>query len=155
MKCCDVATETPSAIVNTEAEADPETEEYCQECRFAHPESQAKKLAYASVCEACTEGSNYQPEKAPEGQQESEQEKMQMASDLERQLRRQIIGLTEEIRARVKTVTTAPLEIEDVRTAHAAARKLLALMDRIMDIKESEREEIEGQMSLSDWEKES
>lgn len=153
--CCGVKTESPEAIVNTVAETDLVTAEHCQGCRFLHPEGQAKRIAYASVCEECSEGSNYQPEKAMEGQQESEQEEMQMASDLERQLRRQIIGLTEEIRARVKTVTTAPLEIEDVRTAHAAARKLLALMDRIMDIKESEREEIEGQMSLSDWEKES
>lgn len=153
--CCDVATESPEAIVNTAAEDSSEVAEHCEGCRFLHPEGQAKRIAYASVCEECTEGSNYQLEKAPEGQQESEQEEMQTASDLERQLRRQIIGLTEEIRARVKTVTIAPLEIEDVRTAHAAARKLLALMDRLMDIKESEQEEIEGQMSLTDWENES
>ena len=153
--CCDVATESLEAIVNTAAEDSSEVAEDCEGCRFLHPEGQAKRIAYASVCEECTEGSNYQLEKAPEGQQESEQEEMQMASDLERQLRRQIIGLTEEIRARVKTVTIAPLEIEDVRTAHAAARKLLALMDRLMDIKESEQEEIEGQMSLTDWENES
>ena len=153
--CCDVATESPEAIVNTAAEDSSEVAEHCEGCRFLQPEGQAKRIAYASVCEECTEGSNYQLEKAPEGQQESEQEEMQTASDLERQLRRQIIGLTEEIRARVKTVTIAPLEIEDVRTAHAAARKLLALMDRIMDIKESEQEEIEGQMSLTDWENES
>ena len=78
-----------------------------------------------------------------------------MASELERQIRRQIIGLTEEIRARVKTVTIAPIETGDVRTAHAAARKLLALMDRLMDNKESEQEELEGQMTIADWENES
>lgn len=153
--CCGVKTESPEAVVNTAAEADLETAEHCQGCRFLHPESQAKKIAYASVCEECRAGSNFQPERVTEGQQETEQEEMQMASDLERQIRRQIIGLTEEIRARVKTVTIAPLEIEDVRTAHAAARKLLALMDRLMDIKESEQEEIEGQISLTDWENES
>ena len=107
------------------------------------------------MCEECTDGSNYQSEKAPEGQQETEQEEMQMATDLERQLRRQILGLTEEIRALVRTVTPAPIEIGAARVAHAAARKLLALMDRLMDIKESEQEEIEGQMTLTDWENES
>lgn len=152
---CDVETENLSAIVNTKAEADPAAAEQCQECRFAHPESQAKRIAYASVCEECTDGSNYQSEKAPEGQQETEQEEMQMATDLERQLRRQILGLTEEIRALVRTVTPAPIEIGATRAAHAAARKLLALMDRLMDIKESEQEEIEGQMTLTDWENES
>ena len=153
--CCDVATESQGDTVNTEAEVDSAVAEHCQECRFAHPESQAKKLAYASVCEECIEGSNYQPEKVPEGQQESKQEEEPMASELERQIRRQIIGLTEEIRARVKTVTIAPIETGDVRTAHAAARKLLALMDRLMDIKESEQEELEGQMTIADWENES
>ena len=153
--CCDVATESQGDTVNTEAEVDSAVAEHCQECRFAHPKSQAKKLAYASVCEECTEGSNYQPEKASEGEQESEQEEMQMASDLERQIRRQIMGLTEEIRALVRTVTPAPIEIGDARSVHAAARKLLALADRIMDIKESEQEELEGQMSIEDWENES
>ncbi len=152
---CDVETENLSAIVNTKAEADPAAAEQCQECRFAHPESQAKRIAYSSVCEECTDGSNYQSEKALEGQQETEQEEMQMATDLERQLRRQILGLTEEIRALVRTVTPAPIEIGAARVAHAAARKLLALMDRLMDIKESEQEEIEGQMTLTDWENES
>ena len=141
--------------VTTKAEADPAAAEQCQECRFAHPESQAKRIAYSSVCEECTDGSNYQSEKAPEGQQETEQEEMQMATDLERQLRRQILGLTEEIRALVRTVTPAPIEIGAARVAHAAARKLLALMDRLMDIKESEQEEIEGQMTRTDWENES
>ena len=55
----------------------------------------------------------------------------------------------------MKTVTIAPIETGDVRTAHAAARKLLALMDRLMDIKESEQEELEGQMTIADWENES
>ena len=148
-------TDQAGDTVTTEAEADSAPAEHCQGCRFLHPESQAKRIAYASVCEECSEGSNYQPEKAPEEQQETEQEEMQMASDLERQIRRQIIGLTEEIRARVKTVTITPIETGDVRTAHAAARKLLALLDRLMDIKESEQEEIEGQMTLTDWENES
>lgn len=148
--CCDVATETPSAIVNTEAEADPETEEYCQDCRFAHPESQAKRIAYASVCEECTEGSNYQPGKAPE-----EQEEETLASELERQLREQVIDLTEELRSRVRlTVNPRPLEMVEARSAHAAARKIMALVDRIMDIKESEQEKLEGQMSIEDWENE-
>ena len=150
--CCDVATETPSAIVNTEAEADPETEEYCQDCRFAHPESQAKRIAYASVCEECTEGSNYQPGKAPEEEQEEEA----LASELERQLREQVIDLTEELRSRVRlTVNPRPLEMVEARSVHAAARKIMALVDRIMDIKESEQEELEGQMSIEDWENES
>ena len=151
--------ENPGTIVNTEAEADPDTDleipENCHGCRFAKPESQARKLAYASVCEECTDGSNYQPEKEAEGKQEPEQEETQMASDLERQLRRQIIGLTEEIRAQVRTVTPAPIEIGAARAVHAAARKLLSLADRIMDIKESEQEELEGQMSIEDWENDS
>ena len=149
--CCDVATETPSAIVNTEAEADPETEEHCQDCRFAHPESQAKRIAYASVCEECTEGSNYQPGKALEEHQEEEA----LVSELERQLREQVIDLTEELRGRVRlTVNPRPLEMVEARSAHAAARKIMALVDRIMDIKESEQEELEGQLSIEDWENE-
>ena len=152
--CCNIATKITGDTVTTEAEVDSAVEEHCQECRFAHPESQAKKIAYASVCEECTEGSNYQPEKAPEGQQESEQEEEPMASELERQIRRQILGLTEEIRALVRTVTPAPMEIGAARTIHGAARKLLSLADRIMDIKESEQEELEGQMSIEDWENE-
>lgn len=157
--CPDTTAENPGAIVNTEAEADPDTDleipENCHGCRFAKPESQARKLAYASVCEECTDGSNYQPEKEAEGKQEPEQEETQIASDLERQLRRQIIGLAEEIRAQVRTVTPAPIEIEAARAVHAAARKLLSLADRIMDIKESEQDELEGQMSIEDWENDS
>lgn len=153
--CPDAVSQSPGAIVNTKAEAAQENAEHCQGCRFAHPESQAKKLAYVSVCEECTEGSNYQPEKAPEGQQESEREEEPMASELERQIRRQILGLTEEIRALVRTVSPAPMEIGVARTVHGAARKLLSLADRIMDIKESEQEELEGQMSIEDWENES
>ena len=157
--CPDTTAENPGAIVNTEAEADSDTDleipENCNGCRFAKPDSQARKLAYASVCEECTDGSNYQPEKEAEGKQESEQEETQIASDLERQLRRQIISLTEEIRAQVRTVTPAPIEIGAARAVHAAARKLLALADRIMDIKESEQDELEGQMSIEDLENES
>ena len=153
--CCDVATESQGDTVTTEAEADSATAEHCQGCRFLHPEGQAKRIAYASVCEECIEGSNYQSEKALEGQQESEQEEEPIASELERQIRRQILGLTEEIRALVRTVSPAPMEIGDARTVHAASRKLLSLADRIMDIKESEQGELEGQMSLADWENES
>ena len=131
-------------------------EEHAGDPEGAGEEPEGQQDDGRQEAEAATEGeTDTAGDGEPEGEQESEQEETQIASDLERQLRRQIISLTEEIRAQVRTVTPAPIEIGAARAVHAAARKLLALADRIMDIKESEQDELEGQMSIEDLENES
>lgn len=109
--CCDVATESPEAIVNTKAEADPET-----------------------------------PEKAA-GQQDIPQ-----VSESEKRYREQILHMAVEIQACIRKAEDEPLTMQDVRSAHSAARKMLTALDRLYDVKEHETGEIEGQMSLKDME---
>ena len=89
--CCDVATESPEAIVNTKAEADPET-----------------------------------PEKAA-GQQDIPQ-----VSESEKRYREQILNMAVEIQACIRKAEDEPLTMQDVRSAHSAARKMLTALDRLL-----------------------
>lgn len=105
--CCDVATETPSATVNTKAEA---------------------------VSDA-------------PGQQDIPQ-----VSESEKRYREQILHMAAEIQACIRKAEDEPLTMQDVRSAHSAARKMLTALDRLYDVKEHEIGEIEGQMTLEDME---
>ncbi len=105
--CCDVATESPSAIVNTKAETDPD---------------------------------------------DSGQQDITQVSDAEKRYREQILHMTAEIQACIRKAGEEPLTMQDVRSAHSAARKMLTALDRLYDVKEHEIGEIEGQMSLKDME---
>ena len=57
-----------------------------------------------------------------------------------------------EIQACIRKAEDEPLTMQDVRSAHSAARKMLTALDRLYDVKEHETGEIEGQMSLKDME---
>lgn len=105
--CCDVATETPSAIVNTEAEDD-------------------------------TDG--------------TEQQDILQVSESEKKYREQILYMATEIQVCIRKAGDDPLTMQDVRSAHSAARKMLTALDRLYDVKEHEIGEIEGQMTLKDME---
>ncbi len=105
--CCDVATETPSAIVNTEAEDD-------------------------------TDG--------------TEQQDILQVSESEKKYREQILYMAAEIQVCIRKAGDEPLTMQDVRSAHSAARKMLTALDRLYDVKEHETGEIEGQMTLEDME---
>lgn len=84
--------------------------------------------------------------KETEGQQEPEQQ----VSESERKYREQVLSIAQEIQARIHSAGERPLLMEDVRSAHAAARKLTVALDRLYDIKEHEQGELEGQMTIED-----
>ena len=60
--------------------------------------------------------------------------------------------MTAEIQACIRRAGYETLTMQDVRSAHSAARKMLTALDRLYDVKEHEMGEIEGQMSLEDME---
>ena len=71
-------------------------------------------------------------------------------SESERKYREQVLSIAQEIQARIHSAGERPLLMEDVRSAHAAARKLTVALDRLYDIKEHEQGELEGQMTIED-----
>ena len=82
-------------------------------------------------------------------QEEKQQEKM---SEYERRLREEAEHSLFLIRRKLEITSDMPLTMSEAREAHAAGRNLLAILDRIYNIKEKEQNEIEGQMSLEDME---
>lgn len=106
--CCDVATESQGAVVNTEAELE-----------VADAEDQVQQ---------------------------------DTMSDYERELRKEAENFLFLLRNKLELASDTPLTMSEAREAHAAGRNLLAILDRIYNIKEKEQDEIEGQMSLEDME---
>lgn len=82
-------------------------------------------------------------------QEEKQQEKM---SEYERRLREEAEHSLFLIRRKLEITSDMPLTMSEAREAHAAGRNLLAILDRIYNIKEKEQDEIEGQMTLEDME---
>ena len=73
-------------------------------------------------------------------------------SESEKKYREQIMDMAAEVQACIHQAGEEPMTMQEVRRAHAAARKMLTALDRLYDIKEHEIGEIEGQMSLEDME---
>lgn len=73
-------------------------------------------------------------------------------SESEKKYREQIMDMAAEVQACIHKAGEEPMTMQEVRRAHAAARKMLTALDRLYDIKEHEIGEIEGQMSLEDME---
>lgn len=82
-------------------------------------------------------------------QEEKQREKM---SEYERRLREEAEHSLFLIRRKLELTSDMPITMSEAREAHAAGRNLLAILDRIYNIKEKEQDEIEGQMSLEDME---
>lgn len=72
-------------------------------------------------------------------------------SDYERELRKEAENFLFLLRNKLELASDTPLTMSEAREAHAAGRNLLAILDRIYNIKEKEQDEIEGQMSLEDY----
>lgn len=73
-------------------------------------------------------------------------------SESEKKYREQIMDMAAEVQACIHQAGEEPMTMQEVRRAHAAARKMLTALDRLYDITEHEIGEIEGQMSLEDME---
>lgn len=113
----------------------------------------AGREASESCCDVATESSgdivNTKAEADPDKQ--GQQDVWQM-SESEKKYREQIMDMAAEVQACIHQAGEEPMTMQEVRRAHAAARKMLTALDRLYDIKEHEIGEIEGQMSLEDME---
>lgn len=113
----------------------------------------AGREASESCCDAATESPgdivNTKAEADPDKQ--GQQDIWQM-SESEKKYREQIMDMAAEVQACVHQAGEEPMTMQEVRRAHAAARKMLTALDRLYDVKEHEIGEIEGQMSLEDME---
>ena len=111
----------------------------------------AGREASESCCDAATESPgdivNTKAEADPDKQ--GQQDIWQMLES-EKKYREQIMDMAAEVQACVHKAGEEPMTMQEVRRAHAAARKMLTALDRLYDVKEHEIGEIEGQMSLED-----
>lgn len=89
---------------------------------------------------------------AVEDQVQQEEKQREKMSEYERSLREEAEHSLFLIRRKLELTSDMPLTMSEAREAHAAGRNLLAILDRIYNIKEKEQDEIEGQMSLEDME---
>ena len=87
-----------------------------------------------------------------EAEEPARQQEILQISESEKKYREQILNMTAEIQACIRRAGDETLTMQDVRSAHSAARKMLTALDRLYDVKEHEMGEIEGQMSLEDME---
>lgn len=113
----------------------------------------AGREASKSCCDVATESPgdivNTKAEADPDKQ--GQQDIWQM-SESEKKYREQIMDMAAEVQACIHKAGEEPMTMQEVRRAHAAARKMLTALDRLYDVKEHEIGEIEGQMSLEDME---
>lgn len=113
----------------------------------------ARREASESCCDVETESwgdiVNTKAEADPDKQ--GQQDIWQM-SESEKKYREQIMDMAAEVQACIHQAGEEPMTMQEVRRAHAAARKMLTALDRLYDVKEHEIGEIEGQMSLEDME---
>lgn len=89
---------------------------------------------------------------AVEDQVQQEEKQREKMSEYERRLREEAEHSLFLIRRKLELTSDMPITMSEAREAHAAGRNLLAILDRIYNIKEKEQDEIEGQMSLEDME---
>lgn len=113
---------------------------------------EAKALPTEETLENCPDAAAENAGDIVNTEAEEQQEPEQQVSESERKYREQALSMTQEIQACIRSAGERPLLMEDVRSAHAAARKLTVALDRLYDIKEYEQGELEGQMSLEDME---
>ena len=132
---------------NQEAEAAPEGE--TDTARDGEPEEESE-----TCCDVATEsqGTIVNTEAELELADAEDQVQQDTMSDYERELRKEAENFLFLLRNKLELASDMPLAMSDAREAHAAGRNLLAILDRIYNIKEKEQDEIEGQMSLEDME---
>ena len=87
-----------------------------------------------------------------EAEEPARQQEILQISESEKKYREQILYMAVEIQACIRKAEDGPLTMQEVRSAHSAARKMLTALDRLYDVKEHEIGEIEGQMTLEDME---
>lgn len=87
-----------------------------------------------------------------EAEEPARQQEILQISESEKKYREQILYMAVEIQACIRKAEDEPLTMQEVRSAHSAARKMLTALDRLYDVKEHEIGEIEGQMTLEDME---
>ena len=87
-----------------------------------------------------------------EAEEPARKQEILQISESEKKYREQILYMAVEIQACIRKAEDEPLTMQEVRSAHSAARKMLTALDRLYDVKEHEIGEIEGQMTLEDME---
>lgn len=141
--------------IEREAEAAPEGE---TEGELTAGEAQpAGREEPESCCDVATENPGEvvktEAETDPgEAEEPPRQQEILQISESEKKYREQILYMAVEIQACIRKAEDEPLTMQEVRSAHSAARKMLTALDRLYDVKEHEIGEIEGQMTLEDME---
>ena len=153
------------------------TEEHAGDPEGAGEEPEGQQDDGGQEAEAATEGEadtagdgepETEPESCPDVATESQgdivntkaeadpdepgQQNIWQMSEPEKKYREQIMDMAAEVQACIHKAGEEPMTMQEVRRAHAAARKMLTALDRLYDVKEHEIGEIEGQMSLEDME---
>ncbi len=152
------AGEEPERQQNTierEAEAAPEGETAGE--ATAGEAQPAGREEPESCCDVATESPGEvvktEAETDPgEAEEPARQQEILQISESEKKYREQILYMAVEIQACIRKAEDEPLTMQEVRSAHSAARKMLTALDRLYDVKEHEIGEIEGQMTLEDME---
>lgn len=152
------AGEEPERQQNTierEAEAAPEGETAGE--ATAGEAQPAGREESESCCDVATESPGEvvktEAETDPgEAEEPARQQEILQISESEKKYREQILYMAVEIQACIRKAEDEPLTMQEVRSAHSAARKMLTALDRLYDVKEHEIGEIEGQMTLEDME---